>query len=490
MKIAVTASQMKQIEQIIMEKENTDALTLMDRASASAFDVVSEIAEKNSKIAVFCGGGNNGGDGLALALILKRAGYSVCVCGPFSQKFSHECEFQYLKCRNNGIVFTSFPLDFTPDIIVDAIFGTGLSREPEGIYRDAIEYINSQNAKVVSLDVPSGISADSGEVMGAAVCADITVTFGAVKRGLLFYPAAGYAGEIVIKDIDEFEYDSGVYAVDKCDLSEIPKRKNDSNKGSYGRVFTVAGSPNMPGAAYLSAKAAYRSGAGLVNLCIPAEIAGEIHTLLPEAITSIYNSSAPDLDMITEESAKATVTVIGPGHSRSDSAKEIVNALLLSEGGPLVCDADCLNIISENTDILKKSVRKIIVTPHMVEMARLVKKSIDEIKKAPAEAALDFASEYGVICVLKDSRTVTALPSGGVYINTTGNCGMAKAGAGDVLTGIMAALIAQGMAPEKAAYTAVCLHGAAGDNAAEKYGKYGILASDIANSCAFVLRDL
>ncbi len=488
----VNSFEMKEIEALICQNEGIDEHELTTRAAAAAFDVICSDSFDTSRILIVCGSGNNGGDGLALAAMLYRCGYDVRVYCCAKGKRSAENDARYRECAGIGVRFI-YELSnaiYRPTVLVDALFGTGLSRNVEGEYADIITYINSCGAKILSLDIPSGISADSGAMLGVAVCADATVAFGALKIGHILYPGTEYAGALTVADIGSFFKRAELRLVEKKDISEIPGRRAYSNKGTYGKVFIIAGGVNMAGAAYLSALAAYRSGAGLVKVCTVEENRSIIQTLIPEAVLMTYDKNAPDIYGIIQEMNGCDVCVIGPGIGRSAISARIVASVLSSSKVPLIIDADALNIISDSPDMLRYIKCDAIVTPHIGEMSRLCKAERSDIASDIIEYSKRFAKEHGVCCVLKDARTITALLCGEVFVNSTGNNGMATAGSGDVLTGIIAALIAQGADISKAAYLGVCIHGAAGDAAMADKGEYGMMASDIASNIPTVLKNI
>ena len=323
--------------------------------------------------------------------------------------------------------------------------------------------------------------------------ADKTVTFGFKKLGLVLYPGARYAGELVVKDIGltEIGFEGKLPKVSSHtpeDMEMLPVRQPYSNKGTFGRVLVVAGSTNMSGAAYLSAKAAYRMGVGLVNIYTVEENREILQTQLPEAILTTYDSQNPDLGDLIAKIQEARVIVVGPGMGRSLSTRIILETVLKVSEVPLVIDADAVNILAENPDLLEDHRQDIILTPHLGEMSRLIKKNTRQISENIIAEAEDFARKKGLNCVLKDTRTVIARRDGQVFLNQSGNDGMATAGSGDVLTGIIAGLIAQGLGSMEAASLGVYIHGLAGDRAAEKLGRHALMARDIIDSLHYILR--
>ena len=331
----------------------------------------------------------------------------------------------------------------------------------------------------------------TGAVMGAGFYADMTVTFAFAKLGLMLFPGAEYAGEVVVKEIgiDRCSFlavKPNNFCLDFGDLCEIPCRKMHSNKGSYGKVLTIAGQKNMAGASYLSAKASYLTGAGLVKVVTPEENRIILQQLLPEAILETYGDALDNLEKVL---SWASVIVAGPGLGMGANAKHIVKKVLQSATVPVILDADGLNLVADNPQWLKEAKGTVIVTPHLGEMARLIHEDVQVIQNRLLETAKEFAENYEVICVLKDARTVTAVPGGFAWVNDSGNNGMATAGSGDVLTGVLAGLIAQGMEPQYAASMGVYLHGLAGDVQTKERGAYGLMAQDILEGIARVLAE-
>lgn len=526
MEILVNSRQMKQCDKNTIEKFCVPSLVLMERAAlgvageiekifteeAAGRKGTAQICKKPSECHVLCvcGTGNNGGDGLAIGRILWQKGYQVAfVMPPNRDRISVETRQQMDILEAYGLSILDEIPSVSCDVIVDALFGIGLTRNLEGVYQNYVQQMNQCSGWKIAVDIPSGIHADTGAVMGNAFRADMTVTFAYAKTGLLLYPGADYAGKVQVKDIgidvhSFLEEQPHIFKINKEDLQKIPKRADYSNKGSFGKVLTVAGHKNMAGAAFLSAKASYVTGTGIVKILTEEANRMILQQLLPEAILSSYepfrkNGNRNDkadhekneiLQELSESISWASVIVLGPGIGREKTAEILVKTILQTAEIPIILDADGLNIVSEHLDWLKHAKAPIVVTPHLGEMARLVKKSIFDIQKQLLQVAQQFAEEYNVICVLKDARTITALPDGTVFLNTSGNSGMATAGAGDVLTGILAGLIAQGMKPEEAAPVGVYLHGAAAAAMLEETGTYGLMAQDIIKGISKVIRNM
>lgn len=468
------------------------SIVLMERA---ALAVVQEMKLRQMdcrKVLVLCGSGNNGADGLAVARLLYLEGIQVQVYLTGEKKqFSPLMKQQYEITQKYGIPFVD---DWNQDysLVVDAIFGIGLSRKPDDRLAALLEQINQWNCQKLAVDIPSGVSADHGNLMGAAFRADVTVTFAYQKLGMLLYPAADYCGEILVADIgidsnSWLDRKPSLFHLTREDLSLLEKRSPDGNKGTFGKVLLIAGTVSMAGAAVLAARAAYRAGCGLVQVYTPEENRTILQTAVPEAVLATYSGKKPDLSELNACLSWADVIVIGPGLGKSDSARSILKNVLQNVAVPMVVDADALNIISEQPEQLLKPHTEMIVTPHIGEMARLTGLAPSYIKENIVSSAEEFARTYNVICVLKDCRSVVAVPYGRTYLNLSGNDGMATAGSGDVLSGIIGSLIAQGNRPEYAAALGVYVHGLAGEAAAENSSRRSIMAQDLTEALQTVL---
>ncbi|MBQ7820984.1 MAG: NAD(P)H-hydrate dehydratase [Clostridia bacterium] len=488
----MSAEQMRTIDNYTSESIGVGSAVLMERAALVCAEEIRSSGFDMSKILIVCGMGNNGADGLALARIINRF-YKpdVYLAGAYKQ-LTGLAKSQYDSAARSRVRFVS-EADFSEyTLIIDALFGIGLTRELEGGMLDIVNKINTSGAKVISVDMPSGVDATSGKVCGAAVNADITVSFAYAKLGQLLYPGAEKCGELHVRDIGIYAdlYDkAGGYAFYYTykDLSLIPKKRKYSNKGSYGRVLTIAGSETMSGAALLCARAAYKSGSGLVELFTHKDAGNIIKGSLPEAIVSTYTNGHVDFSRLYQSINASSAIVIGPGLSKSEDAKKILRYTLESASCTAVIDADALNIISESPDLLHYIKGKII-TPHLGEMSRLTGKTIPEIAGDIIATAKDFAEKHRCVCVLKDTRTVVAVPDQPVFVNIAGNPGMAKGGSGDTLAGIIASLLSQGLDAGDAARLGVYLHAYAGDKAADEHGEYAMLAGDIAEAVGRIMR--
>ncbi len=502
MRYLVTGRQMKAIDQYTIQTVGIPSVVLMERAAAAVADVVE--AEKKAldscNIWAVCGTGNNGADGVAAARILHNKGYQVTVILAGDQeKGTEEFYLQKRIAQNLEMQLVEWK-DFLPgrcDILLDAVFGVGLSREVEGEYREVLEMMNQANArKVVAVDMPSGINSDNGQVMGCAVCADVTVTFGYEKMGSVLYPGRAYCKKVIISDIGfppQSRRAAGVaaYTYGPEDLKRIPEREAYGNKGTFGKVLVAAGSPGMAGAAYLCAKSAYGMGAGLVKIMTAEENRQSLQQLLPEAIVSSYsNLSETELSKrVEEECAWADVIVLGPGIGQSETACLLVREFLMNAYVPIVLDADGLNVIAAHSELAQYFTENIIITPHLGEMSRLTRQPVSEIQKKLVETASGYSAMYGIQCVLKDAATVVAGRDNQCYVNSSGNSAMAKGGSGDVLSGVVAGLLALGLDPWEAAVLGVYLHGTAGDRVREKKGPHGLLAGELAEEIGYLSKE-
>ena len=505
MRALLTGKQMKEIDRRTIAEIGIPSMVLMERAALAVAEEVKKRTKKTEKIWCACGCGNNGADGVAAARLLHLAGYPVMVVYIGNrEKGSEEFKRQAAIAENLGISVIFFR-EFIPgscDVLVDAVFGVGLSRPVEKEFLDFFTMLKRAKPRLtVAVDLPSGISSESGQILGAALKADVTVTFGWEKLGTVLYPGKDYSGQVIVADIgflplsfwdDEKGADRGkenyAFTYGPEDKERIPLRPAYANKGSFGKVLIVAGSKNMGGAAYLSALAAYRAGAGLVKILTVEENREFLQVRLAEAILETYSGEQfhenPEnfRPMLEENCEWADVVVLGPGLGKAAYVEALTEMVLTIACTPIVVDADALNMIAAHPYMCGYFTENIIITPHLGEMARLTGEDIRDIKENLAGAALEYAGRYGITCVLKDAATVVAGKDGTLYINSSGNSAMAKAGSGDVLTGIIAGLTAIGMEEGQAALMGVYLHGRAGDAAARKTGQHSLLASDLAHA--------
>ena len=493
MRILLSKEEMKNCDQVTMEKFGMPSLVLMERAALACVDALLASGASLRKVLVVCGSGNNGGDGLAIARLLFLEGIDVTVL--FAGKeasCTSQTAVQKKICETYGVTFCGNPNMNEYTDIVDALFGIGLSRNITGDSAQWIAQINQSPAFVLAVDIPSGIDGNTGAVRGIAVKADLTVTFAFEQPGLYIGKGRDYTGKIICSQIGiTKESLQGMrpvfYCYDKTDFSRLPVRHATDNKGSCGKVLLIAGSQKMCGAAVLSVKAAYRSGAGLVRILTDSCNKPVILQAVPEAIVDVTDGIlGKDLEKLMDW---ADVAAIGPGIGMEAEKLEILRYVMECDKKPLILDADALNLAAAYDLPLSSYQSGMVITPHPGEMARLCKTSILEIIGNLPYFAADFARKNHLICVLKDAGTVVS-DGRERYINVSGNSGMATGGSGDVLTGIVAGLAASGMTLFEAAKLGVYLHGCAGDAAAQKRGKRSLLAGDIAESIADILKDI
>lgn len=486
MRYLVNGREMKQYDAVTTEHFKVPSLLLMERAALALAEEIKKETSPQDTVLIVCGTGNNGADGLAAArmLLLCHTETDIVLIGN-REKMSEPCRKQLEILNAYGFtVFDAIPAQKTYSMVVDALFGVGLSRNVEGIFAAVIGQMNGMNAKKIAADVPSGISSDTGEVLGTAFSADKTVTFAFEKLGLYLWPGNEYAGEVILKQIGITEESflgcaPPVRALEETDIAALPKRPSHSNKGTFGKVLLIAGNVSMAGAAVLSARAAYAAGCGLVRVFTPVENRAVIQTAVPEAVVTAYDNSDTAQSALSDLIQWADAIVCGPGIGKGETAHQIVKNVLKNAAVPVVLDADALNITAEDTALLSASHAPLIITPHLGEMSRLTRKTVGAIQHRLLQTAQEFAETYNVICVLKDERTAVCTPSGTSYLNLSGNNGMATAGSGDVLSGIIGSLLAQKTECASAAAAGVFLHGKAGDTARRITGLHGMTAGDI-----------
>lgn len=493
MELLLNAENMKRCDFDTIHKTGIPSMVLMERAALAVADEICNSAPDLRSVLVICGAGNNGGDGFAVGRILDERGIRVTLAFVGREgSMTEETAMQKKICENCGMKISSNFMDHEYTVIVDAMFGIGLSRDIAGTYADIIQWINEQSAFVVAADIPSGVNADNGKIQGTAVKADMTVTFAYRKIGHILYPGTEYCGRVIRRDIGITADAAGkdmrnVYYYEPEDLYHIAARKAYSNKGTYGKVLLIAGSEGMSGAACLAARSAYRCGCGLVRVFTPECNRQIVQMQLPEAIVTSYDPKVFCQQDVQQALMWADVVAIGPGLGMSEVSAQILDYVMKTWDGPLVIDADGLNLLADALEKLDDCAAKVILTPHIGEMARLTGDTKEEILDDILQSAMRFSREYRVICVLKDARTVVS-DGEELYINVSGNHGMAVGGSGDVLTGVISSLLAQKMTPFQAASFGVYLHGLAGDRAREVHGAYGMLAGDIAEQVGMVLK--
>jgi hydroxyethylthiazole kinase-like uncharacterized protein yjeF len=510
----VTSDEMKEIDRATIEKYGVPASVLMENAGSNITQaILNEFGPVFYKrVSVFCGGGNNGGDGFVIARHLKSEGAIVRVYFTGDRdRLSPESGTNLEICRKYGIEIiiiksltdiekNAFDI-MGSDIIIDALIGTGLKKDVEGFAAQLIIYLNSLGKYTVSVDVPSGVDSDTGGTRGAAVYADLTVTLGLPKIGLAIYPGIECAGKLVVADIN-FPVEllsmprRHVLITKEIAAPMMPYRPPNANKGHFGPVLIVGGCRGMGGAVALAARAALRAGAGVVTLAVPGSLHDSIKSRTDEAIVAAISESKEGIlsidnyDRIMELAQKAKVVAIGPGMGRDRETQALVRKLVESVKSPLVIDADGINAVSEDKKCLKNVKKDVILTPHIGEMSGLTGISIEDIIKDKIRVASEFTREYRVNVLLKDGRSIISDTGSNIYINTTGNSGMATPGSGDALTGAIAAFMAHGMPAAQAGIAAGYVHGLAGDMLLAKMSGEGITASDIIDYIPVAIKDL
>lgn len=507
--LLVTAEEMQDMDQKTIHSFGIPGLVLMENAGRGAVEaLLSKIKDRDiKKIAVLAGRGNNGGDGFVMARYLMEKGFIVttfllaskeavkgdaktnlllfeklCHPSPTSSLVEIKSEAE-LKAKKTQILHH--------DLFIDAILGTGLNADLKGMIKDTVELMNGSKKPVFSVDIPSGLNADTGKPLGTAVKAFATATFAFAKAGLILYPGNTHTGELSIIDIGipKFiaeEKKISLSLIERQDIAAFfPPREFDSHKGSFGHLLVIAGSTGKTGAAALCANAAMRCGTGLVTLGIAESLHPVMESLVLEPMTQPLpekekgflseNCLADILALLKGKQALA----LGPGLGTREGTKKLVQGLIEQSPVPLVLDADAVNCIAETLDILKKKTSPAVLTPHPGEMARLCNLSTSDVQADRMGIAGKFAAEFNVILILKGAQTIIALPHGKAFISPTGNPGMASGGVGDVLTGMIAGFLAQGLSPEAASLSGVYIHGLCADILAKEMGAFGFLAGDM-----------
>lgn len=505
---AVTAEQMTFIDRKTIEYFGITSSALMERAGVAVARYIRQHYALRKTI-VLAGTGNNGGDGLVVARELANAGHKVqCIVVGRKQSLSEDCARQLRTALAMGLDVTVRATvqpgrlsSFHGTVVVDALFGTGLSRPVKGAALKVIQQINASRQPVVSVDIPSGVSADTGQVLGEAVQASATVTFGAPKRGHFLHPGAGLAGELIVEDIG---FPPVLFEEISCDLLQrdnaaalLPRRRADAHKGMFGHVLIVAGSRGKTGAALMAARAALRSGAGLVTVACPESLLHDLQggvleemvLALPDDGTGRLSARALSRILLFLESS-ATVAAIGPGIGVSPDITELISELIRQSHRPLVLDADALNAIAASPAVLREASAEVIITPHPGELSRLSACTVKDIETDRMGHALSFAQEHGVTLIAKGAPTLICTRAGEILINTSGNAGLAKGGSGDVLTGMTAAWLAQGLSPRDAAALSVYSHGLSADLALQGRTVHSIMASDVLTALPAALSHL
>jgi NAD(P)H-hydrate epimerase len=507
MEFIATAQEMQRCDRTAITKLGIPSIVLMENAGRSVADVIEEEVGTVSGrlIYIICGKGNNGGDGFVVARHLYNRGAKVKIflVAKASQlkgdpKTNHAVLWKSLREHKSSTLqilektnVQTLRRQPRPDVVVDALFGTGFSGAVRGQYSEIIEWMNDCGAKRVAVDIPSGVNADSGKVESVAVAADITVTMGLRKVGLLVHRGRVCSGRIHVADIGipKMVYEhSGIrtWYVQRADVRRmLPRRPLDAHKHSVGKIFVLAGSRGLTGAAVMSCNSAMRAGAGAVVLGVPSSLLPVVTKKLTEVMAnplaetdeqSVSRTAMPEISRFIKW---ADLVVVGPGLGRNKETEEVILELIETTMKPLLIDADGLNALAVNPKVLKKRKAETILTPHTGELSRLTGLPTAQIEEDRIDVARNQSRILKSYLVLKGAPTVVGTPSGEIFINSTGNPGMATAGAGDVLTGTIAALWGQHLTAVEASVCGVFLHGFAGDLAKEKYGEMGLTATDI-----------
>ena len=485
-----TTTQIRQLDQYTIEHEPISSVDLMERAANALCSSFKGVFSTNVPVCIIAGQGNNGGDALALARLLLKSHYRVSVYLIHSGSLSPDCEV------NRKRLVSAYPSSLkdlneefsapgiTEDtILVDGLFGSGLSRPLTGVYGQAVTWMNQSNHPIVSIDIPSGLSGEENKLSDKSVIvkANNTLSLQFPKLAFLLAENAQYVGKLEVLDIGLHpeaidRTTSDLFFLEEKDIAPLLKdRTKFSHKGTFGHALIVAGSKGMAGASVLSALAALRSGAGLVTVHGPADNRTIVQTSIPEVI--FKSDTAGEIISHIDSPELYSAIAIGPGIGTHPVTSGMLHEFLIKINNPCVIDADALNIISKQKDLLQHIPKNSIISPHPKEFERLFgecNSSYERMLKAQKASKI-----YGIIIILKGANTLIAIPTGKLYFNSTGNSGMATAGSGDVLTGILVGLLAQGYSPEEAALTGVFLHGRAGDLALGHESKESLLAGDI-----------
>jgi NAD(P)H-hydrate epimerase len=516
----VTAAEMMEIDRKTIEDVGIPAVVLMERAGLA---VAKRIMERfpPQAITVLCGGGNNGGDGLVAARELYNNGFSVHVFMVSElASLSEQCRFQLEILKKFDIEIFTKPIvrdsDIVGDIVVDALIGTGLKNQVKDTMAKTIDYINATGSFIFSVDIPSGISSDTGEILGRAIKAGSTITFGLPKRGHLLHPGRDYTGKLFVEDIGfprALLIDENITCetVEKQLVSMfLPNRPAYSYKGNYGHVLFIGGARGKTGAIVMAAKAAMRSGSGLATIGVPASLMDSYQSRALEEMTLPVSdkgkgrfSKKAFTEILDFAERRCDVIAIGPGMGVDPDTVELVKELIANSPIPIVLDADGINSLSalkyhERINILNTSPSPVTITPHTAEMARLIldgktsnlSPKCMEVERDRVGEASKFSASSTTYLILKGVPTITADPEGNTFINPTGSPSMATAGSGDVLTGIIASFSGQGLPPLYAALLGVYIHGMAGEIAADKVGVYSTIASDLIDSVPLAINYL
>jgi len=496
----VTNAEMKKIDSWAIRKLGITGPVLMENAGRGCIEVLQHYFDlPGLKVLVICGKGNNGGDGFVIArhLLNRRALVMTVLLGQerllkgdalrnfrLLQGASHETQ-----CVSRIKQLQSLSSTFNPDVIIDAVFGTGFTGSPEGIYGQAIEFMNESDAFIFSIDIPSGINGNDGLCAGTCVIADATATMCLPKRGHYLFPGRAFCGELHVIDIGipYASIEEGFPRTVECEdiFSLLPFRPPDGNKGTFGSVLVIAGARGFSGAAAMASYAALKAGAGLVRLAVPRGIIDSLEGRPLEVIkiplpqTDAESISPAAMENIKPFLKSSSAVVIGPGITTHPETAVFLKTLLPEIRIPCIIDADAINIIAQYPEIAAKMNAPLIMTPHPGEFARLIRSTPRKINQNRFDFVAKYAGKFNCVLVLKGAPTLVAAPDGRIYVNTTGNSGLASAGSGDVLVGLIGGFVAQRKALLDAAVTGVFMHGLAADQAMEENNEYALTAADL-----------
>jgi NAD(P)H-hydrate epimerase len=504
MKISHVNEMREMDSRAIKEYGITQEILMENAGQAAYFSILKEFGIKNKNFVTFCGVGHNGGDGLVVTRKIYSNGGEVTVFilgdrskfrGAAKQNFDIVNKLQ-IKIIDLQDVSLALETINKSDAIIDAIFGTGLSREIQGKYEDVINIINASRKTVFSIDIPSGINGDTGQVMGTAVKADYTITFGLPKIGNLLYPGFEQGGKLYVTYISfpPVMQNSDYLKIATNDPKPIPARDKDTHKGNYGKVLFIAGSSNYLGAPYFAALSFLKAGGGLSYLATPANLAAFIGSKGSEIVfVPLKNTTSGSISLenklqLIQFSKNIDMVVIGPGLSLNKETQTLVRELSAEIRKPLLIDGDGITAVANNLECISKREAPTILTPHLGEMARIVGKNIEDISKNKVDVLQNTAQKLNATIVLKGAHSLIGYPDKSVFINLSGNPGMATAGSGDILTGAIAAMFGLGFSINDAVRMGVFLHGFAGDLAAKEKGEDGLIASDIMNQLPVSLK--
>lgn len=502
----VSSEEMQRYDSNTISKFKVPGLVLMEQAAISCLREIKQISNNKRRVLILAGKGNNGGDAMALARLLSQNYYEVTVClvsnsADITLGISESAKTQYeiLKAMELPIV-TKLPAD-TYDIIIDGIFGVGLSRNIEGNIADIIHKVNSYSGYKIAIDVPSGVDATTGKIYNIAFKADMTFTFSFLKRGLYLLPGAKFTGNIKkcpigITEDAFFNNPPAMFTLTGSINNYLPKRDSWGHKGTFGKVLLVAGNKEIAGAAILAGKSCLKSGCGMLRILTHKENKSDIISLLPEAMIDCYSNVTEALEQTEKGISWADVIVAGPGIGTNAISEEILKAIICSSKKPLILDADAINLLSniDTYNILRElqdkeaTKRDLILTPHPLELARICHCRMETVQEQGFQLAINLANDLNAIIIKKDANTLITNGTN-CCLNLCGNSGMATAGSGDVLSGITAAITALKLPVFESAVISVYLHALAGDYAAKENNEYSMVASDIIDGVTKVLNE-